>query len=500
MIRLFTASKDEKTNMEIKNEISRIIKDIGPGHITPSAYDTAWVARLHHIDEELSQQALTWLRQNQLEDGSWGTSDYLYYHDRFVCTLSAVLALTERGLDEDTERINKGVKALQTYQDKLELDFTGETVGFEMIVPTLLAEAQKIGLMTDFGTEKINSMTLIRQMKLEKAPGNMIGRTTTMAYSSEMAGRDGKHILNTEDLAEANGSIGCSPSATAYYLLYINPKDQKAIDYLRRTMLDGAVPNVHPIDIFEATWSLWNLDLAGVDHALCQAPLDFLKASWQPGSGFASKNNYSVIDSDDSGLVFEVLTRFGEDVELDVIMKFEGEDYFYCFMHEKNPSLSANIHVLGALRHGKLEPSHPSVEKLIRFFTKVKQPEHFWIDKWHASPYYTTCHLILAAAGYCDTLVQDAIPWVLDTQNSDGSWGYYVPSTEETAYCLQALIEWKKAGHQVPTEAIMRGGAWLQQNKDKPFVNLWIGKALYTPKLVVQSSVVSALALVQDIA
>ena len=42
-------------------------------------------------------------------------------------------------------------------------------------------------------------------------------------------------------------------------------------------------------------------------------------------------------------------------------------------------------------------------------------------------------------ARYDDDLVEDAIYWILATQGRNGSWGYYMPTAEETAYCVQAL-------------------------------------------------------------
>jgi hypothetical protein len=122
----------------------------------------------------------------------------------------------------------------------------------------------------------------------------------------------------------------------------------------------------------------------------------------------------------------------------------------------------------------------------------------FWFDKWHASPYYTTAHAILSLAGLADTLIDDAVYWILTTQNRNGSWGYYVPTAEETAYCLQALCLWKKSGGQVPTDVIERGATWLEQHAEPPYEPLWIGKSLYAPVLVVRSAILSGLALARE--
>jgi halimadienyl-diphosphate synthase len=105
---------------------------------------------------------------------------------------------------------------------------------------------------------------------------------------------------------------------------------------------------------------------------------------------------------------------------------------------------------------------------------------------------------VIASAGYDDDLVDSAVHWILETQNADGSWGFYTPTAEETAYCLQALVIWGRHGGHVPTSVLQRGAAWLADRTDPPYPPLWIGKSLYTPVLVVRSAILSALVLVEQ--
>lgn len=60
--------------MSLRQSIHQLLKDTGPGRMTNTAYDTAWVARLGDLDWTLSHQALDWLCENQLPDGSWGAA------------------------------------------------------------------------------------------------------------------------------------------------------------------------------------------------------------------------------------------------------------------------------------------------------------------------------------------------------------------------------------------------------------------------------------------
>ncbi|KAK8939592.1 hypothetical protein KSP40_PGU017304 [Platanthera guangdongensis] len=82
---------------------------LGDGDISPSAYDTAWIARIPAADDASKPHfptTLEWIRKNQLKDGSWGDKDFFFLYDRLVCTLSCILTLTLWGQDE--ELIAKG--------------------------------------------------------------------------------------------------------------------------------------------------------------------------------------------------------------------------------------------------------------------------------------------------------------------------------------------------------------------------------------------------------
>jgi halimadienyl-diphosphate synthase len=115
------------------------------------------------------------------------------------------------------------------------------------------------------------------------------------------------------------------------------------------------------------------------------------------------------------------------------------------------------------------------------------------------SPYYTTAHALIACAGYInDRLVGKAADWILYSQNTDGSWGYYLPTAEETAYALQSLITWRRQGGNIPLEPIELAARWLRDHAAPPYPMLWIGKSLYCPEKVVQGAVLSALLLAEQ--
>src|SRR5512138_2204702 len=270
--------------------IAKLIDEIGPGHMGSTAYDTAWAARLGEIDWNLSSHALAWLAENQLPDGSWGARAPFYHHDRVLCTLAAMIALTYQGRrGQDRVQIENGKLALERIvggaTQGLQADPNGATVGFEMIAPTLAAEAEKLGLIKNQGDRILGRLSKLRTKKLSFIDGRMVSRNMTIAFSAEMAGIDGQHMLDIENLQEANGAVGLSPSATAYFATYIKTGDEASLNYLRQTAKpDGGQPNVSPFDIFEVAWSLWNLSLIPGIKALdkLKPHIQFLSDAWEP--------------------------------------------------------------------------------------------------------------------------------------------------------------------------------------------------------------------------
>lgn len=489
--------------MDLTLEIKHLLLTMGAGtEISASAYDTAWIARLKPVDETLSATALTWLRENQLPDGSWGAVHPVYFHDRVICTLSALIALAMYGDANDRKRIANGRQALEKWWGGLQHDLSGETIAFEMLVPTLLEEAHRTHL--SFGLEHgpLDKLRQGRDRKLSQFAKRLINRHVTLTHSSEMLGADGLHLLDQENLLEPNGSVGHSPAATASYLLH-QPDREAARAYLHHAMKEGSVPPVTPIDVFERGWVLWNLALTSASqdheiHKLIGPHLDFLEAFWHPEQGIGFASAYAAKDADGTSVVQRVLTHYGRATSIDPVLYYEEDQYFRCFSLEANYSTSANIHVLDSLLHAGLVDKQ-ATQKVLAFLTNVQHPAGFWSDKWHASPYYTTSHAMIALSRLAHPSVKAGIHWMLSTQNKEGAWGFYLPTAEETAYSLSALAVCKMNGYPIPKKAIQRGATWLLQHVDPPYPPLWIGKCLYTPINVIRATILSALLLAEAI-
>lgn len=486
---------------DLLGEIHTLLGGLGESRVEPVAYDTAWVARLGQIDSELSTQALEWLRAHQLPDGSWGALTPLYHHDRVISTLAALIALAKNDAPEDRPRIRAALPALQHSLANLHMDIAGRTVAFEMLLPSLVTEAKTLRLSVNDPDNVVRSMSRLRDAKLAHAPNGMINRHTTLGYSAEMVGPHGLHLLDLDNLQQEDGSVSVSPAATAFFAAYVRP-DPAALQYLHHIIQGGGAPAIAPIENFERAWGLWNIKHAGaLDEPLLprfRASLDALESAWRPGHGIAMNSNFVVEDGDDTAVVTELFAFDGRATDIAAIWSFEDQHHFRSYVLENHSSVGTNLHFLGALRQAGVNGDHPAIQKIVSFLYNERKDRRIWIDKWHSSPYYATSHAIIACTGFLNELVVGGVEWMIATQNPDGSWGYFSPTAEETAYCLQALIIWYQHGLEVPRQTLTRGAAWLVERTCPPYPPQWINKTLYCPSLIVQSSILGALRLYES--
>jgi halimadienyl-diphosphate synthase len=91
--------------------------------------------------------------------------------------------------------------------------------------------------------------------------------------------------------------------------------------------------------------------------------------------------------------------------------------------------------------------------------------------------------------------------WLLCTQHANGAWGQYMPTQEETAFTLLALLTYHRTVGSLSHEPLRRAAEYLVDN-ERPlgdsYPQLWISKALYAPEFVIRSSVAAALGLYHD--
>ena len=489
----------------------RLLRQLERSRISATAYDTAWIATLR-VDDGSGRQvprfpaALQWLSTHQSPDGSWG-SPWPYFHDRLLSTLRAVLTLHELGRrEDDRQHIDRGIRFIWRNAGRLRED-PWETVGFELIFPTLLAEARAQGLPLPYNA--FAEVEVQRAEKLAKAPLDLAySADSPMSVNLEALGPsfDPTRAVATQDTL---GGVGMSPSATAFLLRHW-PDNARALAYLDLVLqadAETAAGPYYPLETFERSWTLFLLQHGRPSlyqdlPELTQPLLDFLRST-MTAQGWTATHHAPNKESDTTSVCFVVLSQTGYQLDPQLLYRFEEADHFRVYPYERNPSISANAHVLSALQWCPPEEAAPRIRKVIDFLARTRAPAGYWLDKWHVSPYYATTQVMLAALRCAPELVQPAIQWLLYTRDASGTWGYYAPTAEETAYAVLALRSARDAGYEVPLEILRPAVAYLQTHVGPALLDcpaLWIHKTLYAPVQIVQAAILAALLSCADLA
>jgi halimadienyl-diphosphate synthase len=490
--------------MDLKAQIRDLVNNLS-GHMDPSPYDIAWMARLPADggDGPRWPELIDWLLENQWLDGSWG-GPIRYYHDRILCTLAAIIALKERGESrETTEAIERGERYIWHNLHRLRHD-PCELVGFELILPTLLVDALDLGLDVPKHTCGYGR---IRQEKLSLIPPSLLysPRITTV-HSLEFLGKDGDPEKMQQALA-TNGSLGNSPATTSYHLLRGGNAD-RPLTYLQDMLAHNQhVIYLYPCCTFELAWVMHSL-------SFCNEPLADLVDTWTWETlkdnlnerGIGLDPTFGIEDGDITSVTVRLLRLAEYQVAPTVLARFEDErkHVFRTYDYERNASIGTNVHALEAL---SLLPEYPhredSRDRVLAYLLGHRTFDTYWVDKWHASPYYATAHVLVGLVKTAPSVLDECrrtVSWLMHTQREDGSWGFFDQGTaEETAYALIALLHSNRR-FPINKDLLKRGVEFLchevaDKRNSHHYPPLWLGKPLYVPRDVVRATVLAALLL-----
>ncbi len=492
--------------MDYVAEAKELVRNLNQ-RMNPSAYDTAWLARLRTPDGEPRwPDLLDWLVENQKPDGSWG-GEIVYYHDRILCTLTAIIALRENGHTRGTEEaIKRGERYLWHHLHLLPRD-PFELVGFELIFPTLLEEARELGLdvpshTCGYGEIQTAKLRLI-------PPDKLYSPKISTVHSLEFLGRDGDPDRLRQALAP-NGSLGNSPATTAYYLMLLGYEDERAWEYLEEVQRQsGHVIYLYPFATFELAWVLNNIAFSKmpITNFVDQDVLESMYAEMTP-MGVGLDPSFGIPDGDITSVYSRLLTEAGYDVQPSILASFEKPEagVFRTYEYELNVSVGTNVHALEALRLMPEYPNRQAIrEQVVLMLLDSQKFNTYWVDKWHTSPFYATSHALVALLNegkHLMSVCRRSADWLIHTQHDDGSWGFFqVGTAEETAYAITALLHFNEY-ESVNKEVLLKGVEYLVKayETEAEHPALWIGKCLYTPCDVVRSSVLTALILYEEMA
>lgn len=493
--------------MDLKDQARALVRGLG-GRMNASPYDVAWLARIPSDNGSGARwpDLLEWLLENQWVDGSWGGA-IPYFHDRILCTLMAIIALKEQ---EPGARAAAAIRHGERYiwrnfhslhHDPVEL------VGFELIFPTLLAQARMLGL--DVPAHSCG-YGRIRGAKLRLLPTEALyAPGASVAFSLEFLGAKGDPE-RLGRLKAANGAVACSPATTAYLMLQRGAEGE-SLRYLELMRAQpGGVPHFHPLRIFEVVWVLEHLTFGGLslneDHLVDPAIWQEL-ASAVGEHGVSMDPAFGINDGDTTAVTARMLALAGKPIDPRILHRFEDPETrtFRTFSFERNASVSTNAHSLEALALMSDYPDRQEVwDRVVTMLLASRRYQSYWTDKWHASPFYATSHVLLALLHSGEPLLSEcfgSIDWMIHMQRVDGSWGYFDQGTaEETAYVLLTLLSFHQRFNTVDVDVLKRGAEflWHASESNEKYPDLWIAKSLFAPEGVVESAILAAMLLYKE--
>jgi halimadienyl-diphosphate synthase len=311
-------------------------------------------------------------------------------------------------------------------------------------------------------------------------------------------------------LVAGNGSVANSPATTAYLLLQQGAENGSALRYLEQMRAQpGGVPHFYPLRIFEIAWVLEHLTFGGLSlddsELVSPAILDELESAIGE-RGVSMDPEFGIDDGDTTAVTARMLALAGRPIDWDTLKCFEDPETrtFRTFSFERNASVSTNAHSLEALA---LMPDYPDRQevwdRVVTMLLASRKYQSYWTDKWHASPFYATAHVMMSLLESDEPLVSEclgSIDWMIHMQRADGSWGYFGQGTaEETAYVLLTLLRFHSRCQPVDVEVLHRGAAYLWRAfaSSRTYPDLWIAKSLFAPKGVVKAAILAAKHLYQ---
>jgi len=344
------AVTDEKRLDTLISEIKSMFRGMGDGETNPSAYDTAWVAKIPAVDGSDQPQfpgTLKWILQNQLKDGSWGEEYCFLTYDRVLATLACIITLTVWRTGE-TE-VQKGIEFLKKHAEMMEDEADNHRLtGFEVVFSAMLNEAKNLCLDLPYELPFIKQIIEQREAKLKRILTDALYAVpTTFLYYLEGL----QEIVDWEKiikLQSKDGSFLSSPASTA--AVFMHTGNTKCLEYLNFVLMKfgNHVPCQYPLDLFERLWAVDTVERLGIDRHFkkeIKDALDYVYSHWEErGIGRARENPVADIDVTAMGL--RILRLHGYDISSDVLKAFRDENgEFFRFLGQTPRGVTVTLNV-----------------------------------------------------------------------------------------------------------------------------------------------------------
>lgn len=263
--RLDAVEHTRANNVSFEQTKEKIRKMLEKVELSVSAYDTSWVAMTPSPSSQnapLFPQCLSWLLENQHEDGSWGLDHPSLKKDMLSSTLACILALKKWGTGE--RQISKGLQFIELHSASVTDETIEKPAGFDIVFPGMVEYARDLNLVVPLGSEVVDAMIQKRDLDLRSESFSR-GREAYLAYVLE-----GTRNIQDWDLVgkyqRKNGSLFDSPATTA--AAFTQFRNDGCLRYLSSLFqnFEAAVPTVYPFDQYARLSVIDTLESLGIDR------------------------------------------------------------------------------------------------------------------------------------------------------------------------------------------------------------------------------------------
>lgn len=477
--------------------------------LSHSIYDVAVVSL---AGSPRQGRCIEWLLEHRNEDGTWGASATLCWHDRYVCTYAAATALQNVGMGGGlAESALQRLPEIAAQASRL----TKETLTFGGLIDALdRYRAMKRWRLAAHApaVERVVAEERHKWQRMMEWEGFYTPSRSIAGYCGERIYADER--VSTKRFIEAfqveNGSIANSPAASALVLLEAARRSSTAtpaIDALRAYVhgLDpyqGVIGYLDRVPHFVTAWSLMFLSELGMPYGRLALSTRRLRVEEMHGQLqvdgairlLSAMGMTSLPDTDTTACALLASSYAGLEVtsidELDGMFR-ESTGHYLTFLHERDPGVTTNIHMAAVLA----QRGSPRLVRVLEWLHRETRSPEGWLCKWHFSPLYALGEgaRVLARIQHplSQSLALEAAELLIAMQQLGGGWGIDRATTEETGYAILGLAAVFDGTVSSNTDiarrihaSLLRGGAAIDQIP-VDFDPLWIGKSLYCVKPVV---------------
>ncbi|KAM0833899.1 hypothetical protein ACQ4PT_063960 [Festuca glaucescens] len=316
-------------NVHTDGREARIKKQLQQVELSPSSYDTAWVAMVPlpgSPGAPCFPQCVEWILLNQQDDGSWGVNEFgsSANKDILSSTLACVLALKKWNVGH--EHIRRGLHFIGRNFPIVMDEKIAAPIGFNVIFPGMLRQAITMGLQFPVRQTDIDVILHLWEMEVKRFDGHKsCGREAYMAYVAEGLGNllDWNEVMKFQ---RKNGSLFNSPSTTAAAL--IHNYDDKALGYLNLLVskFGSAVPTVYPLNIHCQLSMVDLLEKIGISHHFSTEVKGILDMTY---SFWLQRDEEIMLDVATCAMAFRLLRMNGYNVSSDELSHIAEASAFH---------------------------------------------------------------------------------------------------------------------------------------------------------------------------